>query len=129
MMKKLALLIGLIISSVAWTCAQTPHGVLVTWTNPSVPTGGFALAGINLFRAVQTAGNCGTYTQLNATPVPGTAYPDPSAGLSLTTTYCYSATEQDINGNVSAASSPATVTTPAAWPVNPGAPAVTVKIQ
>jgi hypothetical protein len=127
-MKNLALLIGLIISSVVWTCAQTPHGVLVTWTNPSIPTGGAALAGLNLFRAVQTAGVCGTFTQLNANPIPGSSYLDPAAGLSLTTSYCYSATEQDINGNMGAPGT-GTITTPVAWPVNPGAPAVTVKIQ
>ncbi|MFZ0961675.1 MAG: hypothetical protein WAO35_12280 [Terriglobia bacterium] len=64
-MKRLTLLIAALVVFAGQGRAQTAHGVLVSWTNPAVPTGGATLAGINLFRATwSTSSNaCGAYSR------------------------------------------------------------------
>jgi hypothetical protein len=130
-MKKLLSLAFVMLLAVGTAAAQTPHGILVSWATPTIPTGGAALAGLNLFRATWSSSTsaCGSYSQLNTAPLPGNSYLDPASGLAVSTEYCYYATTQDVNGNLSAASNIATTTTPAAWPVNPNPPSLTLKNQ
>lgn len=107
--------------------AQTAHGILTMWTAATVPTGGSAIAGYNLWMA---ASSTGPFTQLNSTPITGTSYNVGTGLLSTSTPYWFYVVTQDINGNLSAPSNVATATTPANWPVNPNAPTgCTVKIQ
>ena len=109
------------------THAQSVHGILASWTAATIPPGGAAIAGYNLWMATSAQG---PFTKLNSSPITGTEYNVGTGLLSTSTPYWFYVVTQDVNGNFSPPSNTATATTPNAWPVNPNAPAsCTVKIQ
>jgi len=93
-------------------------GVYVSWTASTSSN----VAGYYIWRIGTTGTTCPTsgYTQLNITSVTATNYLDASAALS--TDYCYGVQTLGTNSLVSALSTPANITTPAAWPTVPNAP-------
>lgn len=57
-------------NQVTASLAQGQHNVNLSWTIPTVPTGGAAIAGFNVYRATTTGG---PYTKVNTTLLAATA--------------------------------------------------------
>jgi hypothetical protein len=115
--------LGTLFSVVRYVHAQSasPHGVFVSWV--ASPTTG--ITAYNVFRAPSTSGTCGTYAQVGTVGNTLSWLDDQSADTTLktSTAYCYDV-QAAVGTNLSALSgTPATVTTPAAWPTNPAPPA------
>ena len=88
------------------------NSVTVSW-GASVDTGGSGLVGYNVYRADKTK-------VLQSVAAPATSYTDATAGGGATLTYTVAA--YDAVGNVSAVSSPASVTVLGSVPSAPGTP-------
>jgi hypothetical protein len=54
--------------------SQGKHVANLSWTAPTIPTGGAAIAGYNVYRGTSTGG---PYTQINTALVTGVTYSDP----------------------------------------------------
>lgn len=93
--------------AVGWT--GTPHGVCVSW-NASTST----VVGYNVYRGTISGG---PYTKLTSTITANTFFLDTTAVVN--TLYFYVGTAVDSNGNESAYSNQASLTTPATFPANP----------
>jgi fibronectin type 3 domain-containing protein len=118
----LAVLITILLVGFPRVHAQTAHGVLVSWT---APTGSDAAVGYFVFRGTSSSG---PFTQIDTMQDTTTTYLDATAPTS--TTLFYYAVAVDANGNQSAPSNIATVTTPATFPSNPGSPSgCSAKVQ
>jgi fibronectin type 3 domain-containing protein len=123
-MKRIAL--ALLIAVLIWPAVRaqtgTAHGILVTW-NAVVPgVDPNAIAGYNIY---QCAGNCtsgGLWSKVDTSLDASTSYLVPYTGLTAGSTYSYTSTAVDSNGNESPFSNTATVTLPTVLPVNPGSP-------
>ena len=110
--------------------AQTAHGIQGTWNTATVPTGGAAIAGYNLWWAQCPGGVCGAFVQYNSSLITTTSILIPTTSLQTNTEYGFYLVTQDVNGGLSAPSAPMTgqslasgvITTPSTWPVNPNPP-------
>lgn len=102
----------------------TPHGILLSFTPGTQGSDTNALAGVDVFRCAGTCTASSNWgSSLNATPVAGSTYLDPAAGLTAGSTYSYYISEVDTAGNQSAPSNIATVAVPSTgFPANPNAP-------
>lgn len=65
-----------------------PYSVALSWT-ASTTTG---VTGYNIYRGLYSAGVCGAYTKLTATPLSATTTTDSDTTVAPGITYCYGAT-------------------------------------
>lgn len=122
---RVATILAVLFSAVSFAQGPTAHGVLLTWTAATQGSDTNAISGYDIYRETASGGFTQVGNQVSATVCNSSgqcSFLDVSTDLQLSTTYTYEIFTVDAIGDESGASNQASVTTPAAWPTNPGAP-------